>query len=156
MTEHEVVFPADGMMLRDVRAKVRKIAADLGAAANVCDNVALVVDEVVNNAIEHGASYRQHVHHLTVRYAPFRGRPVLAVRLERDHENLVVQFFDPEMPDDEVGDLAQALGAASNGMPSLDSERGRGLFLLSVYLEGLRAELAPGGGLRLLGHLARQ
>ncbi|MCB9879877.1 MAG: ATP-binding protein [Planctomycetes bacterium] len=143
MTEHEVVFPADGMMLRDVRAKVRKIAADLGAAANVCDNVALVVDEVVNNAIEHGASYRQHVHHLTV-------------RLERDHENLVVQFFDPEMPDDEVGDLAQALGAASNGMPSLDSERGRGLFLLSVYLEGLRAELAPGGGLRLLGHLARQ
>jgi anti-sigma regulatory factor (Ser/Thr protein kinase) len=38
-------------------------------------------------------------------------------------------------------------------MPSLESERGRGLFLLSVYLEELRAAQAPDGGLCLSGRI---
>ena len=56
----------------------------------------------------------------------------------------------------QVSELAEALSETANGMPSLDSERGRGLFLLSVYLEDLRAEPAPQGGLRLSGRIQRQ
>ena len=68
----------------------------------------------------------------------------------------MIEFFDPEMPNDQVDDLALALAQTTDGMPSLESERGRGLFLLSVYLEGLMAEVAPQGGLRLVGNIARQ
>ena len=57
------------------------------------------------------------------------------------------------MPADQVQVLAEALAETSNGMPSLDSERGRGLFLLSVYLEDLLAEMATSGGLRLFGSI---
>ncbi len=138
MTSRELRFPPEGAALREVRAKVRRLAQELGAPQKTCDNLALVVDELVNNAIEHGAPYRRHSHDLTVRIA-LVGR------------QLEVEFLDPEMPREEVADLARGLAATTGGMPSLDSERGRGLFLLSVYLEGLRAEAAPQGGLRLHG-----
>ena len=136
-------FPPDGSVLRKIRAKVRDLAGRHGAEPNVCDNLALVVDELVNNAIEHGAGYRKDGHNL-------------GVRIESDGERLVIEFFDPEMPSDQVNDLAAALAETANGMPSLDSERGRGLFLLSVYLEGLLAEVASQGGLRLVGNIKRQ
>ena len=55
MSDGELWFQPGGAVLRDVRAKVRELAAGLGAASSVCDNFALVVDELVNNAIEHGA-----------------------------------------------------------------------------------------------------
>lgn len=136
-------FPPDGAMLRKIRAKVRDLAGRHGAEPNVCDNLALVVDELVNNAIEHGASYR-------------KDSVDLAVRIQPDGELLVIEFFDPDMPKDQVEELAAGLADTANGMPSLESERGRGLFLLSVYLDGLRADVAPDGGLRLVGTIKRQ
>ena len=143
MTGDQVSFPPDGSVLRDVRAKVRSLAAGLGAEPRVCDNLALVVDELVNNAIEHGESYRS-------------SRADLAVRLLPEGERLAIEFFDPEMPNDAVDELAESLAATANGMPSLESERGRGLFLLTVYLDELRAESAPQGGLRLIGFMLRK
>lgn len=143
MSAGELRFPPEGSVLRDVRANVRKIAADLGADEAVGDNLALVVDELVNNAIEHGAAYRQ-------------SSDDLCVRIEPADERLTIEFYDPEMPADQVEELAKGLEASSNGMPALDSERGRGLFLLTVYLEGLRAEAAENGGLRLIGHVLRK
>ena len=92
-------------------------------------------DDHHNNAIEHGAEYRK------------KGSE-LAVQIEATGDNLRIEFFDPEMPAETVAELAQMLVAAANGMPSLESERGRGLFLLSVYLQDLRAEAASSGGLR--------
>ncbi|MBL8723860.1 MAG: ATP-binding protein [Planctomycetes bacterium] len=134
-------FPPSPMVLRQLRADVRAAAARLGADGAVCDTVALVVDELVNNAIEHGADYRRRGLDLAVQVGLRAGR-------------VQVEFFDREMPDEAVGDLAQALGEAAGGLPALDSERGRGLFLLSVYLEDLSAEVATGGGLRLSGVVA--
>ena len=133
-------FPPDGALLRKIRAKVRDMAGRHGAEPATCDNLALVVDELVNNAVEHGASYRKHGHDL-------------GVRIGLDGEYVVIEFFDPEMPLDQIEDLAAALADTANGMPSLDSERGRGLFLLSVYLEDLLAETATEGGLRLVGKI---
>lgn len=138
-----LTFSPDGLLLRKVRAKVRDMAGRLGAEPNVCDNLALVVDELVNNAIEHGASYR-------------KGGLDLGVRIQPDGDSLVIEFFDPEMPTDQIEELANALSETTNGMPSLDSERGRGLFLLSVYLEGLSAGVASQGGLRLVGNILRK
>lgn len=142
MNEGELRFLPDGAVLREVRADVRRLAASLGAEEAVCDNLALVVDELVNNAIEHGAAYRQQ-------------RIELRVRLACDAVRFLIEFHDPEMPDDQVAELAAALAAAGDGMPSLENERGRGLFLLTVYLEGLRAERASGGGLLLRGEIER-
>ncbi|MGC6487067.1 MAG: ATP-binding protein [Planctomycetota bacterium] len=143
MSRGELSFPADGAVLRQVRAEVRAAAAALGAQPAVCDNLALVVDELVNNAIEHGASYRQ-------------GTAELRVAILGQGDALTIDFFDPEMPPEQVVELAAVLAETANGMPSLDSERGRGLFLLSVYLEELRAGHAPDGGLCLSGRIQRQ
>lgn len=131
-------FPPDQAALRQLRADVRVATARLGAEARIGDTVALVVDELVNNAIEHGAVYR------------VRGLD-LAVQIGLTGGRIVVEFFDQEMPEATVRELAEALSQAASGMPSLENERGRGLFLLSVYLDDLRAEVASDGGLRLAG-----
>jgi len=130
-------------VLKNLRAEVRRLAVTFGADERVGDNLALVVDELVNNAIEHGAEYRR------------RGVD-LAVQIGDVGERICIEFFDPEMPFATVREVARALAASVNGMPSLDSERGRGLFLLTVYLEDIRAESAVAGGLRLVGHIARK
>jgi len=137
-----LTFPPRGTVLRQLRAAVRDHASKLGAGQQVADNLALVVDELVNNAIEHGAAYR-------------RQNLDLAVQFEVDGDRLRIEFYDQEMPAATVAELTKALLDASNGMPSLDNERGRGLFLLTIYLEDLRAELAENGGLRLVGSIAR-
>lgn len=134
--------PSQGV-LRQLRAEVRQLATSLGAKARVGENLALVVDELVNNAIEHGTDYRQR-------------NLDLAIQIDGVGDTLRIEFFDQEMPPETVDELSRALVATSNGMPSLESERGRGLFLLTVYLHDLRVELAPSGGLRLVGHIGRQ
>lgn len=143
MNPGRLTFPPRQDVLRQLRADVRSLVGKLGAAAEVCDTVALIVDELVNNAIEHGAVYRS------------RGLD-LAVEIQRTDGRIAVEFQDQEMPDATVHELAAALADAANGMPSLENERGRGLFLLSVYLDGLRAEVAGHGGLRLVGTVAQR
>lgn len=142
MSEGRFTFPAAQPALRRLRADVRSVAKKLGAPPAVCNRVALVVDELVNNAIEHGTVYRR------------RGLD-LSVGIGIEDGRLAVEFCDPEMPEPTVRELAAALADAGNGMPSLENERGRGLFLLSVYLDDLRAESMAGGGMRLRGLLAR-
>ncbi|MGE3175666.1 MAG: ATP-binding protein [Planctomycetota bacterium] len=134
-------FPPDPLQLRKVRSDVRTQAKGLGAEPEQCDALSLVVDELVNNAIEHGAAYRRHGVDLSVAVGFAGGR-------------VTVDFVDPEMPDDMVRDLAGALRDAAGGMPSLDSERGRGLFLIAIHMEELRVDVAAGGGLHLHGRLA--
>jgi anti-sigma regulatory factor (Ser/Thr protein kinase) len=138
-----LVFPPDAGVVKQLRARVRTLAATLGAPADVCDSLALVVDELVNNAVEHGSVYR-------------RANVNLAIQIEAAGDRLSIEFFDPEMPSDTIAELSSALAATANGMPSLENERGRGLFLLSIYLQNVRAEEAPAGGLRLVGTVAQK
>jgi len=142
VSQPAIRFAADATVLRRVRNDARQRAAGLGAPATICDAVSLVVDELVNNAIEHGASYRN------------KGQD-LSVEIGLDGATYTVDFVDPEMPDDIVKDLARQLGDAAGGMPNLYSERGRGLFLIAVHMEELRVDIAPGGGLHLHGRLAK-
>ncbi|HZN42032.1 MAG TPA: ATP-binding protein [Planctomycetota bacterium] len=140
---HRLVFPPSAGVVKQLRARVRKLAATLGAPAEVCESLALVVDEVVNNAVEHGSAYR-------------RANANLAIQIEPAGDCLSIEFFDPEMPSATIAELSSALAASANGMPSLENERGRGLFLLSIYLQNVRAEEAPAGGLRLVGTVAQK
>lgn len=138
-----LTFAPRAGVLRQLRAEVRKVAATFGANDKVGENLALVVDEIVNNAIEHGAEYRR------------RGLD-LAVEITAEGDRLRVDFFDPEMPAAVVDELSRLLEQATSGMPSLDSERGRGLFLLTVYLQDLHAATASSGGLQLGGFIERK
>jgi anti-sigma regulatory factor (Ser/Thr protein kinase) len=138
----KLIFPPRADVLKRLRAQIRGLAAFLGADRLACDRLALIVDELVNNAVEHGAAYRQ------------RGLD-LSIELGAEDDRITIEFTDPEMPGPSVRELARALASTAPGMPTLDSERGRGLFLMQVYLEGLRAEEAYTGGLRLVGMLPR-
>jgi len=129
-------------VLKQLRPRVRALAVQMGAGPAVGDKLALVVDELVNNAVEHGAVYR----HLGLD---------LAIELHVVADRAQIQFFDQEMPVEFVHELRRALAASTAGLPTLDSERGRGLFLMSVYLDDLRVEVASAGGLRLVGSVQR-
>lgn len=137
----QVRFVPDLSRMAQVRRQVRKAAAEIGVDASARDTLALIVDELVTNAIEHGRDYRKGDHELSVQIRAGEGA-------------LMLEFFDPEMPDSEVRELASALSEAASGMPELNSERGRGLFLVSVYTEELRVAVAEGGGLHLYGRIA--
>jgi anti-sigma regulatory factor (Ser/Thr protein kinase) len=138
--DRRLTFPPRSGVLKRLRAQVRGLAAYLGADRRACDTLALVVDELVNNAVEHGAAYRR------------RGLD-LSIELNAADDGISIVFMDPEMPGSSVRDLARAIASTAEGMPTLDSERGRGLFLMTVYLDDVRAEEANTGGLRLLGTL---
>jgi anti-sigma regulatory factor (Ser/Thr protein kinase) len=140
MTSMPLRFPPDANSIRKLRQDVRATAARLGASAEACDALALVVDELANNAIEHGSVYR-------------KAGADLAFQVALDGNAVVLDFYDPEMPSPLVQDLAQSLRDAADGTPALDSERGRGLFLISIYMEELRVAVAPQGGLHLRGRL---
>lgn len=137
-----LTFPPRAGVLKQLRSRVRELAIEIGADEATADKLALVVDELVNNAIEHGAHYR------------LRGLD-LAIEFHLVADRVELAFFDREMPGVAVRELARALDAAGSGMPSLESERGRGLFLMSIYLDDLRVEEASTGGLRLVGKVQR-
>lgn len=136
--DHRLTFPPRASVLRQLRPRVRDLAVQMGAPVAVGDRLALVVDELVNNAVEHGAAYRRH------------GLD-LAIELHVVADRTQIEFFDREMPVDSVCELQRALAASAAGMPALSGERGRGLFLMSIYLDDLRVEVAAAGGLRLVG-----
>lgn len=142
MNGKRLQFSASPGVVGKVRDAVRRLAADLGAAESVGDQLALVADELINNSIEHGAVYRRRGESLAIEVAAAAGR-------------LRVEFVDPEMPGELVARLAAHVAEATGGLPALDSERGRGLFLLTVFLQDLRVEaVGVAGGLRIVGHVA--
>lgn len=143
MNGKRLQFAASPTVVGKVRDAVRRLAADLGAAESVGEQLALVADELINNAIEHGSVYRRRGEALALEVAA-----AAAGRLR-------VEFVDPEMPGELVARLAAHVAEATGGLPALDSERGRGLFLLTVFLQDLRVEAAGvAGGLRIVGHVA--
>jgi anti-sigma regulatory factor (Ser/Thr protein kinase) len=136
------VLPHVGQV-RFLRADLREHLEARGVAEADVDRLVLVVDEMVNNAIEHGASHR-------------RMSDVLRLRVDVEVAELRLEFVDPSAPGDLVAQLEEMLAACSSGRPPLFSERGRGLFLIADGLDELRVAVGDAGvGLRLLGRAAR-
>ncbi len=138
----ELEFPARRQTLGLVRGAVRSRLEWLGADEDLVDSVVLVIDELVNNAIDHGGDYRAG-----------DARLRLAIALERDEVRLL--FEDPEVPGDIVREIEGRLSASRNGTPPpVDSPRGRGLFLIAAAIEDLQVAVSNTGGLRLTGRIA--
>jgi anti-sigma regulatory factor (Ser/Thr protein kinase) len=87
MNGKRLQFAASPGVVGKVRDAVRRLAADLGAAESVGEQLALVADELINNAIEHGSVYRRRGEALALE---LRGDPRLlllhvALALHEDH-----------------------------------------------------------------------
>jgi anti-sigma regulatory factor (Ser/Thr protein kinase) len=136
------VLPHIGQV-RFLRADLREHLGARGVAEADVDRLVLVVDELVNNAIEHGSSHRQ-------------ASDVLRLHVEVEVAALRIEFIDPSAPADLVAQIEAMLAACGSGRPPLFSERGRGLFLIADGLDELRVSVSDGGvGLRLVGRASR-
>jgi anti-sigma regulatory factor (Ser/Thr protein kinase) len=133
-------FPAEPDHLRVLRRMLRKGLVAMGIAESVTDRVLLVMDEIVSNAIEHGADYRQGE-------APLRARVTLV-----EDDRLFLQFHDEDMPAEILAEVSREI---LNGgyTPVAGLERGRGLFLIREFLSELQVQELSGGGMLLEGFL---
>jgi anti-sigma regulatory factor (Ser/Thr protein kinase) len=138
----EFEFSPDPSALSSLRHDLGRRLAGLRVGEQVAENVLLVVDEIVNNAIEHAAGYRHR-------------NAKLALRLHAAGTRVVLEFEDPDVPSEVVRDLVRRLRALRRGPPPpFDAERGRGLFLIARRVSGLQLRALPAGGMRLRGCLA--
>lgn len=133
-------FAAEAQALRGVRRRVRTELRGLRLPPHDAEIVLLVLDELVSNAIEHGAAYRA------------RGKPLQA-GLHVDGDDLVLEFVDEDMPAAEIEVLRGALGTGDIDLPDVEDERGRGLFLVLTALQGIVVEdrTEAAGGMLLRG-----
>jgi anti-sigma regulatory factor (Ser/Thr protein kinase) len=136
----ELRFPPDPAYLRLLRQSVREHMERHNVAEGPTDRMVLIVDEMVSNSIEHGVTYRS-------------TKRDLVVHLEFHGQDLHLSFVDPEVPRGVIDDLTRLLAACRGNLPPLESERGRGLFLIDDGLDDLALEGAPGGGMRMRGTL---
>lgn len=138
----EYRFPPEAEQLRAVRRGIGERLENRGCDEDLAGNVALVVDEIVNNAIEHSDEYRAAGAELVLRVTP-------------SGSDVSLEFEDPDVPPDVVEELSQRLqDSLSGGPPPIDNERGRGLFLIAGFVEDLAVgTLGPGGGLQLRGRV---
>lgn len=136
-------FAAEPAALRTLRQHVRRELGSHRLAENDAEMVLLVVDELVSNAIEHGRAYRAD------------GKP-LRVGLFVDGADLVLEFVDRDMPRAEIAELGRSLAGGVGGIPDIEDERGRGLFLVTTALEGIVVEdrTAAAEGMLLRGRFA--
>ncbi len=135
-------FPADIAQLRLIRGQVRESLEGNGLASEALNRILLVLDEIVSNAIEHGQHYRI-------------GGGELHVQLSMQERDLVLDFFDLDVPEELVKQLAELLTASAGRPPDLLAERGRGLFLIDDAFDEVRIDVAPRGGMHLQGRVLR-
>ena len=77
----------------------------------------------------------------------------LARRLAARGHDLVIGLEDPEVPAEVVSELERSLGGTKAGLPALDSERGRGLFLIATWLERITVRQRSSGGMSIEGRI---
>lgn len=136
-------FAPEQASVRQARDFARDSAVELGSSTDAADTLALVVDELVNNSIEHGIVYR-------------KDAALLSLTVSVEDATVWVEFVDPDMPPTLVSDLARMLGCSPDGLPAAENERGRGLFLISIFLVDIAVGIAGAGGLRLRGRLQQR
>jgi len=115
-------------LVSSVRALVGSTCDLHGVEGDAREELLLAVSELVNNAIEHGPGRGDGGYHeVGLRFGIGGGSAVGAVLDEG--EGVIGQgSFD---------------GA---GMPTLDEDRGRGLFLIKAYVDEIRVTPIPGVG----------
>ena len=133
-------FPADLERMGDMRRALRSGLEVKGVPDACLERLVLVVDEVVTNSIEHGVDYRT-------------SDDPIRVCVSRGEDGLRVLVEDVDVPSTLVRDLTREFAARRDEAPEAVLERGRGMFLITMFLEDLQVGAADGGGLRLEGLL---
>jgi len=123
-------------VLRGLRDSLREQLTVWEVAGDATNRILLVVDEIVGNSIDHGGSYRVSAE--------------LAVTLRIEDRDLHVVFVDPDTPEGIVRELGERIANATEP-PPLDSERGRGLFLIGRSLEDVLFEWCARRGMVVTG-----
>lgn len=136
--EHSI--PADFSRVGDLRRLLREGLEPLGVSGSFLERLILVVDEVVSNSIEHGSEYR-------------RGESPIRVIVHENSGGLHLKVDDLDVPQDMVASLEAELHSQDGVPPSALSERGRGMFLITMFLEDLRVLAVEGGGMRVQGRV---
>lgn len=136
-------FPADLGRMKELRTRLREGLALCQLADAMLERLVLVVDEVVTNAIEHGGGYR-------------KSEQPIRVTVRQGAQGLEVEVDDLDVPPELAESLSKEMDSAANSLPAMDHERGRGLFLVGMFLEDLRIAPVAGGGMRLRGRLAEE
>jgi anti-sigma regulatory factor (Ser/Thr protein kinase) len=127
--------------VRELRAEVREALESRQIAEHTVDTTVLVLDELVNNSIEHGRPYRGEADQL-------------AVRLTLGEDGVHVAFEDPSVPSQVVGEIESLLEQVKDTAPPPFFERGRGLFLIQDGIKQLElASLDGGVGMLLTGRI---
>ena len=133
-------FPADLSRMAGLRRVVREHLERAGVDDALVERTVLVVDEVVSNAIEHGSEYR-------------RSSDPIRVCIERVEDDLLLKVDDADVPSDLVANLARVFDDQIESAPAAVVERGRGMYLITMFLEDIEILSAEGGGMRLQGRL---
>lgn len=102
-----------------------------GAAEKVLDEMALVITEICNNAVEHGSATIDE-----------------PMQLSAEVIDGILHLEVLEKSGDAVDPIGQAL-LESFAPPSLEEERGRGLFLIRVYVDELDIDTTDNNKLRI-------
>lgn len=136
-------FAAQAQALRGTRRRARTALRAWKLQPHDIEMVLLVLDELVSNAIEHGAVYRQ------------RGKPLHAA-LAIEGDDVVLEFGDDDMPPPQIAAMAKAFAAGDIELPDIEDERGRGLFLVLTSMQAIAVEdrTAMAQGMRLRGRFA--
>ena len=127
--------------MADLRRLVRQGLETGGVPDEHSERLILVIDEVVSNSIEHGTEYR-------------KSSDPIRVSVTRVPTGWRVIVDDVDVPSHLVQGLAQVFGDHPGTAPSALEERGRGMFLITMFLTDLVIASADGGGMRLQGVLA--
>lgn len=123
-------FPSQLRFVPAVRQLVSRIARQKNYGSRDAFRIETIVDEVCNNAVEHGAVDKE--------------RNVdLRLRIDRDKVELqVVNATNPEKAG-VLKELSKSLGKDSR--PNMDTKRGRGLALIKMLSNDLRIDFSDQG-----------
>lgn len=124
-------FAADLRVVPKVRRRVEEYLRENGVADRVVEEFILALDELCNNAIEHGgADARAGEEDGTEE----RAACLLLLRADHQRSELVAALRSRGHLD--AGELAAMMHAT--GLPDLESERGRGLFLFRAMVDAFQ------------------
>ena len=135
-------LPAAHSAARMARHLVRRFAIQRGLPEGELDQLTLVADELLTNAVDHGGGDAALDHHDDA--DPARIYMLLIVSPDAWEVRVADQGGgDP--------DVVRDLIAPPDGFPDLEDERGRGFFLLAQMVDALEVRRSPDGrGLELI------
>jgi anti-sigma regulatory factor (Ser/Thr protein kinase) len=133
MKNIRLYFPADLNIVPGIRSMIARIALTFGFSERECYQVETIVDEICNNAIEHGCS-----------------RPgaeiALEYKVEQDHLEIIVKDeggkeFNPET----VMQRNELLAGNENKSLEFLERRGHGLFIVKRLANSLDISVGKEG-----------